>query len=205
MKSKLILSLVAVIAAVSVSANAQEGKTPGQVVLLDVAKVFRVNKEFDDGMKSIKAEAQTLKNEIEAKQKKLQEEAVKVANTFEVGTSERNQKEAQLEQEQTTLRTYARQKETDLLNREAQIYYTTYQKMQSKVAQFAQGNDIALVLRFDSEDMNPTNRADVIKGVNRAVVFHHYRDISKYIIQEMGPMTEEAIREASLKQGTQRN
>ena len=126
-----------------------------------------------------------------------------VANTFEVGTPERNQKEGQLEQEQTTLRTYARQKETDLLNREAQIYYNTYQKMQSVVSSFATENDIALVLRFDSADMNPTNRADVIKGVNRAVVFHHYRDISKYIIQNMGPMTEEAIREASLKQGTQ--
>ena len=182
------------VAVSSSSIHAQEKNNAGQVVLLDVAKVFRVNAEFEKAMSDIKAEAETLKRQIEAKQNDIRRRAADVAQ-FKVGTVERNQEEARLEQEQTALRTEARQQETDLLKREAQIYYNTYQKMQGVVSGFAQQNGISLVLRFDSGDIDPANRNEVINGVNRAVVFHHYRDITKYIIDQMGPRTQKAMAE----------
>ena len=189
-KSLLVALVAAVVSPVANLAVAQEGGG-GLVVVLDVAKVFKDNQTFESKMAAIKAEADGLKTQIEDQQKAIQAEAQQLA-AFEVGSSERNQLEAKLEQQQTTLRTKARQAEADLLTREAKIYYDTYQQMQQIVGSIAEQNGISLVIRFDSEEIDPLNRAEVIKGVNRAVVFHRQLDLTNMVIKTMNPGTAQA-------------
>ena len=165
------------------TANAQEVKS-GLVAILDVAKVFKENQGFDSQMKAIKGEADRLKAKITQEQEAIKTRAQQVTQ-YELGSAERNKLEAELEQEQTALRTKARQAEADLLNREARVYYETYQKMQSVVSSVASQNGISLVLRFDSEDIDPTNRGEVIKGVNRAVVYHRQLDLTRMVANAM--------------------
>lgn len=184
------LFLVAIAAVVTTQAanitSAQEAKA-GLVAILDVAKVFKENQEFDSQMKAIKAEAETLKGQITKQQEVIKARAQEVTQ-YELGSAERNKLELELEQQQTGLRTKARQAEADLLNREARIYFETYQKMQGIVSSVAAQNGISLVLRFDSEQIDPTNRAEVIKGVNRAVVYHRQLDLTKMVSTAMnGP------------------
>lgn len=184
------LFLVAIAAVVTTQAtqiaSAQEAQS-GLVAILDVAKVFKQNQEFDSQMKAIKAEAETLKGQITQQQDAIKASAQKVTE-YEIGSPNRNKMELELEQQQTALRTKARQAEANLLNREARIYYETYQKMQGIVSSVAAQNGISLVLRFDSEKIDPTNRAEVIKGVNRAVVYHRQLDLTKMVSNAMnGP------------------
>lgn len=197
MNNKLTFTIVAaiVVAGLGQVASAQDG---GLVAVLDVAKVFRVNKEFDDQMKLIKGEADQLKASIQSEQVKIQEDAKGVLQ-FEVGTDERNRRETEIEQRQAALRTRARQLEIDLLTREAKIYHKTYQKMKQVVSSAATQNGISLVLRFDSTEINPDNRAEVIKGVNRSVVFHDRLDLTSMVINQMGP----TVNMAELNNGTQ--
>ena len=169
-------------------ADAQENKSAGLVAVLDVAKVFKENQGFDAKMKAIKSEADTLKAQIQQQQEAIKSEAQQLSN-YEPGSPDRNQLEATLEQKQTALRTKARQAEADLLNREAKIYYDTYQEMQNVVAGLASQHGISLVLRFDSAAIDATNRAEVIKGVNRAVVFHRRLDLTNMVISQMNPST----------------
>ena len=185
--------LVALIATITLpltprSADAQENKSAGLVAVLDVAKVFKENQGFDSKMKAIKSEADTLKAQIQQQQDAIKNEAQQLSN-YEPGSPDRNQLEATLEQKQTALRTKARQAEADLLNREAKIYYDTYQEMQNVVAGLASQHGISLVLRFDSTAIDPTNRPEVIKGVNRAVVFHRRLDLTSMVIGKMNPST----------------
>lgn len=189
MNNKLTFALVVAIVATGFSqiASAQDG---GIVAVLDVAKVFRVNKSFDDQMKQIKGEADMLKTQIQQEQAKIQEDAQKVL-AYEIGTDERNQAETEIEQRQAKLRTRARQLEVDLLTREAKIYHRTYDQMKEVVASASKANGISLVLRFDSTPVNPENRAEVIKGVNRSVVFHDQLDLTSMVIKQMGPVTAE--------------
>lgn len=199
MNNKLTFAIVVAIVAAGFSqvASAQDG---GIVAVLDVAKVFRVNKSFDDQMKQIKSEADGLKTQIQQEQATIQEEAQKVL-AFEIGTDERNRAETEIEQRQAKLRTRARQLEVDLLTREAKIYHRTYEQMKEVVASASKNNGISLVLRFDSTPVNPENRAEVIKGVNRSVVFHDQLDLTSMVIKQMGPVTAEYT--ASLQnQGT---
>ena len=172
-------------------AGAQETKSAGLVAVLDVAKVFKENQNFEAKMKAIKAEADGLKAQIQQQQDAIKAEAQELGQ-YEPGSAERNQMEATLEQKQTALRTKARQAEADLLNREAKIYYDTYQQMQSVVSNLASQHGISLVLRFDSEPIEATNRPEVIKGVNRAVVFHRRLDLTNLVIGQMNPSVSQA-------------
>ena len=46
-------------------------------------------------------------------------------------------------------------------------------------------HNITMVLRFDSSPIDHKNRADVIKAVNRGVVFQKELDITDMVIQQM--------------------
>ena len=177
-------------------ANAQGEAKSGLVAVLDVAKVFKENEEFDAKMKAIKSEADTLKAQITQEQEAIKARAQQLGE-YEIGSPERNKMEATLEQQQAGLRTKARQAEADLLNREAGIYYETYQQMQSIVGGLASQHGISLVLRFDSEQIDPTNRTEVIKGVNRAVVYHRRLDLTTMVSKAMN------TRSAQIPSGTQ--
>lgn len=176
---------VAVTLLVAVPVSAQDGS--GLVVVLDVAKVFKVNQHFDSSLKAIQAEAEELKTKIQKDQQNLKSQADQVTQQFKPGTPEFQREETRLEQELAALRTTARQLESGLLKKEAQLYHDTYLKMQQVVGQIAEKHNIDLVLRFDSSQINPANRADVIKGVNRGVVFQKNLDITDMVIEQMGP------------------
>ena len=185
MKSQITFLVGIIAVAISCPVFAQDsGATNGIVAVLDVAEVFKGNGTFDQSMKNIKAQAEKLKVEIQGDQEKIQNDALSLRE-YEAGSPDRNRLEAELEQRQAALRTRARQSEQDLLNREAEIYFQTYSKMQSVVESIAKKYNISLVLRFDSAEIDKTSRPEVIKGVNRAVVYHHKLDLTTMVVKEM--------------------
>lgn len=183
--SKIVLSALVTVVALSVStASAQEAKQSGIVAVLDVAKVFKENRDFESKMQSIKSTADQLKSSIQQKQEAIKQEAGGLQQ-YEVGSAERNQMEAELVQKQAKLRTEAHQAEVDLLSKEARVYYETYQQMQSILSSLSTEYGISLVLRFDSEEVDANNRGEVIKGVNRAVVYQQGLDLTTMVIEKM--------------------
>jgi len=184
----LVASAVLAVSSFAPNAAAQDG---GIVAVLDVAKVFKVNKNFDSEMKLIKEQAESLKSQIQQQQEAIKAEAMKISN-FEAGSAERNKMEAEVEQKQAGLRTSARQAEADLLNREAKVYYDTYMTMQKVVGDLAAKHGISLVVRYDGGSVDPASRPEVIKAVNRSVVFHRDIDLTNMVINGMGPRVADA-------------
>lgn len=185
-------AVLSVAFALTTQANSQESSgTSGLVTVLDVAKVFEQYPAFKQKMDAIKSEADSLKQKITSDQEQIRQEAMKLQN-YEVGSPDRNQLERDLEHRQTDLRTQARQSEQDLLNREAIIYYETYKLMQEVVGSVAKENGISLVLRYDSTPIDKTNRAEVIKGVNRTVVYHKKLDLTSLVSERMNARTARA-------------
>ena len=189
MFKKTILALCVSMLAVSCceTTRAQDNQSAGWVVVLDVAKVFKANADFDTKMQTIRKQAESLQATFKQEQEAIGLDAQALQGQT-AASEARYQLEAQLEQRQTALKTKARQAEAELLAKEAQIYFDTYQKMQQVVTSIAQTNGIVLVLRFDSEAIDPANRGEVIKGVNRAIVFHKNLDITDEVIRIMGPV-----------------
>jgi Skp family chaperone for outer membrane proteins len=159
----------------------------GFVALLDVVRVFNENADHASRMERIRQQAESVKAHVEAELEKIRIDAQPL-QTMPQGTPERNALEGQLEQRQTGLKTQARQQEMDLLKEEATVYFQTWNRMQEVLTQVATQNKISLVLRFDSADIDAENRADVIKGVNRSVIYHDTSfDITGMVIELMGP------------------
>ena len=136
-------------AVVALSTSVVSAQEAGRVAILDVAKVFKANASFDARVKAIKAEADQLKAQITAEQDRIKAEVLELRG-MEAGP-QRNKMEADLEQQHTRLRTTTRQSETELLNREARVYFETYREMQAVVEAMAKEYGLSLVLRFDSE------------------------------------------------------
>ena len=180
-------AILAITAIVVFGASVATAQETGRVAILDVAKVFKENASFDAKVNAIKAEADQLKLQITAEQDRIKAEVMKLRG-MEAGPK-RNQMEADLEQQHTRLRTTTRQSESELLNREARVYFDTYREMQEVVEAAAKEYGLSLVLRFDSESIDPNNRNEVIQGVNRAVVFHRQLDLTSLISKQLNART----------------
>ncbi|MGI9515426.1 MAG: OmpH family outer membrane protein [Pirellulaceae bacterium] len=185
MKSSLILTaIVACVFALAGNLQAQETSNGGMVAVLDVAKVFEANALFNQRMDAIKAEAEQFKAQMEAEQQRLQQMAEQ-GKDYKPGSPELKQLEADVEAQAAQMRTKARQTNTDMLNREARIYYDTYTQMQQVVGGMSDQFGISLVIRFDSKSIDPENRGEVIQGVNRNVVYQKNLDLTTMVIEKM--------------------
>ncbi|MDG2012424.1 MAG: OmpH family outer membrane protein [Pirellulaceae bacterium] len=183
------LQILAIVACVfSLAGNLQAQENSGMVAVLDVAKVFEDNTVFTSRMDAIKQEATSFKAQMEQEQAQIQMEAEPLKD-LKPGSPEFNALQAALEQKTAGLRTKAQQTNTDLLSREARIYYDTYQQMQKTVAALATEYNISLIIRFDSQSIDPANRPDVIKGVNRNVVYQKNLDLTSLVISKMGSVS----------------
>ena len=170
-------------AVVALGASVVSAQETGRVAILDVAKVFKDNTSFGDKMAALKAEAERLKGQVTAEQDRIKVEVMKLRD-LKPGP-ERNKREADLEQQHTHLRTTTRQAESELLSQEARVYFDTYREMQAVVEAIAQANGFSLVLRFDSEDIDPNNQQSVKKGLNRSLVFHRKLDLTSLVSQQL--------------------
>ena len=170
-------------AVVALGASVVSAQETGRVAILDVAKVFKDNTSFGDKMAALKAEAERLKGQVTAEQDRIKVEVMKLRD-LKLGP-ERNKREADLEQQHTHLRTTTRQAESELLSQEARVYFDTYREMQAVVEAIAQANGLSLVLRFDSEDIDPNNQQSVKKGLNRSLVFHRKLDLTPLVSQQL--------------------
>lgn len=188
-----IFALVA--AAFTFSVSQLSAQDQGRVCVLDVAEVFKRHQGFEQEMEKIRNEAAQLKSSVEQKFMAMQREAEQVEQ-YQIGSKERNDMETKLMTQQATLQTQARQAEADLLTREARIYFQTYRQMESVVAEIATEYGISLVLRYDSAEMKQDDRADVIKGVNRSVVYQKGLDLTNMVSQKLNAVSGNASAQA---------
>jgi Skp family chaperone for outer membrane proteins len=77
----------------------------------------------------------------------------------------------------------ADQEQKSLMQEEANMYYQTYLEVQDAIETFARQYDIGLVLRFNGDKVDPALRQDIIRGINRPVVFQNSIDITPAVLQ----------------------
>ena len=180
MSSNIIKPVIfAVATVVSFSASVASAQESGRVAILDVAKVFKENKSFTTGpaligsadVSGMRLQADQLKKQITAERNALKKELMELQD--HPAGSTRDQKEAEIEQRQTRLRTSSWQSAAELINREARVYFDTYCEMQAVVEAVAKEFNISLVLRVDNQITDPNNRNEVIQNALGPPVVHH--------------------------------
>ena len=159
------------------------------VVVIDVAFIYKNHNRFNATMLDIKTDIEKFEAYVRKKQtdfKSLGE----ALGTYNAGSQEYKQKEEELARLQSDLQVEVGLKRKEFLQQEARVYFRVYKEIEQEVRIFAERNGIHLVLRYNKDDMKEDDRASVLQGVNKAVVFQQGRDITELILKALnqGPV-----------------
>lgn len=166
------------------------------VVVLDVGAVFKQHNRFEQQMEIMKKEVADFENYIRQERDRVVKlnESLKDYNP---GTPNYKQLEKQITQLQSDLQVEMQLKRRRFMEQEAKLYFNVYTEVKNAVAWFANEYGISLVLRYNSEDIDPSDRQSVLAGVNSPIVFQRELDITAHIIKK--------VNEGSLTPGVREN
>lgn len=142
-----------------------------KVAVVDVGLVFKNHPTFSQDLESLKAEADTFKEETRQLQTKLMEKA-NVLKNYQPDSPEFRQAETELAQESAALEVQQRSKLRNLMEREAKLHYDTYLQIKRAVSTYCEQRAIQLVIRHDSQPMDPEQPSTIMQKVNSKIVFH---------------------------------
>ena len=183
MKTSLWCALVlALVAFSSPVANAQgQAATGTRVAVIDISKVFKEHTLFNSKMEAMKKEVQQFQTRLQQEGQKVQQLQTQLKN-YVPGSAEYKGIEEEMLQLQANAGVKAAKQKKEFMQKEAKIYFDTYQDVLKIVDTFARQHGIAIVVRFNSDDIDPTNRQSVLEGVNRAVVIQIQSDITNPVL-----------------------
>lgn len=180
---KTLLPVVMMLLAVPTIAFSQEANSSGGIVaVLDVAKVFKEHSAFNARMEQLKAEVDQFDALMKQKSDELRLEIEGLKKQFETSSEQFKAGQADLARKDADMKIQANQKRQEILDKEAQLYLTTYEEIQRIVQELATKYNITLVLRYDSADIDQNDRASVIRGVNRPIIFQRNLDLTNHVL-----------------------
>lgn len=176
-------AMAAMAVTLSFSTSVAQAQNSGvNVALIDISAIFKSHSGFKAKTEALKAEVKAFENDVNERRKGLGKDNEKLS-TYKPGTAQHTALEKELANKLADLQVEADLKRKEVLEREAKIYYDTYQDVQNAVQTFARQHRIGLVLRYDSEKIDMSDRASVLRGVNRAIVFQDRIDITGEILK----------------------
>lgn len=185
------------------AATAAAPAAPKQVVVIDIAKVFKEFGAFNAQMESMKGEVDAYEEYLKSKQTELQA-LVEERGKFTANSDEYKAKDQQILQIQSQTSVEATTKRKEFMEREAQIYYAHYLIILRTIDEFAARNGITLVLRYNSDPIDPLNRQSIQQGVNNAIVFQRSCDITNFVIKTLNPQAAATAQGTIIPGGAQR-
>jgi len=155
---------------------AQQGGAAGgtraasDIALIDIGVIFKNHTLFKQRMADLQGDMeraeQTMKNEAD-RLRKLREQL----NSYRAGTPDYNDLEARIAKESADLNVRYQLQKKEFAKAEAKIYYNVYQEVQQEVDAYAQANGIAAVLKFSSEASDPEKPDEVLRDLNKPVIW----------------------------------
>ena len=127
------------------------------VAIVDVAKVFKEARDFNQKMQSIKLQIADFERDIKAKR------------------GENSQPSSSFDAE-------IKEKKAAFLSDEAQAYAETYRAIEKAVQGICRERGIGVVIRASTEAMDPNDRSSVLQTVNRPIVYTAAPDLTADVI-----------------------
>jgi Skp family chaperone for outer membrane proteins len=164
------------------------------VAVIDLDAVFRDNLQLKTQLDKLKADMQEAEATVRAERKKIETLAEQL-KTLKPGSPDYEAMEKRFASMNADIQVKMRQKSRELLEREAQLRYDTYQHVLAAVSSFADQYNIQLVIRFSREEIDPTTPRSVQMGLARPIVYQRQLDITDHIVRLVnGPNTDSARR-----------
>ena len=158
------------------------------VAVIDVAQIFKKHNRFNAAMQDIKKDIEDFDTFVRGEQTKMKTLAEQL-QSFKAGSLEYKQKEEEIARMTSEMQVKIGLKRKEFLEQEARVYYHVYKEIEQSVHTFALRNRIGLVMRYNGDEMKEDDRASVLQGVNRAVVYQQGLDITSFILEDLNKGT----------------
>ncbi len=175
------LGLIASVPAQAQQNSAGANATRFGVAVVDVPYIFKNYQAFDTKMKALKTEKESVDESLKGERDSIQNKE-KEKGQYNAGSPEFRQADEDIARLKAEFTLKLQRAQKDIIEKEAKVYYQTYIEVNNAVSYFAQQNNIGLVLRFNGEQVDPNRREDVLRGINKPVVFQNNVDITPDIL-----------------------
>lgn len=163
-------------------ANQSTTQAQTKVAIVDVGLIFKNHPEFSQSLATLKQQAEGFQQTALQAQQALMKKA-EVLKQYKPGSAEFKSAESALAQESASMEVDQRDKMRQLMEMEAKLHFDTYAEVNQLIGQLSEAQNIQLVLRYNSQEMDPKNPASVMQRVNGSVVYHNANnDITNVII-----------------------
>ncbi|MGI9457023.1 MAG: OmpH family outer membrane protein [Aeoliella sp.] len=151
------------------------------IAVVDISYIFKEHKSFLATMDNMKQEMQGLEQTLKSKREGIaqMEEAHK---KLDAGSADYKKADDDLAAAKAKFNLEMDRLRKDLMERESKVYFQTYQQVNYAIANYAKERKIGLVLRFNGDQPDPNNRNDILKWINKPVVFENNIDITRDIL-----------------------
>jgi Skp family chaperone for outer membrane proteins len=161
----------------------QNAATHG-VAVVDISYIFKNHARFKAAMEGMRKEMESIEAQLKAKRDEIAKVEAK-RNSFTVNSPEYKQADEQLAREMAEFNLEMTRLRKDFLDREAKEYYKTYQEIVDAVGQYTIRHNIGLVIRFNADPVDPNRREDVLREINKPVVFQNRIDITGEVLRAL--------------------
>ena len=154
------------------------------VAVIDIGQVFDKHPQFQAQMQNLKKQVEELDAFLRGEQKRMITMRDDL-QSYAAGSPQYKAKEEEMAHLQSDLQVKMALQRKDFVEKEARVYFDTYNEVYTIISEVADRNGIGLVLRFNSEEMKPEDRSSVLNGVNRAVVFQRNLNVTNMVVAEV--------------------
>jgi Skp family chaperone for outer membrane proteins len=151
------------------------------IAVVDISYIFKKHARFRDTMESMKKEMDSVETTLKADRDEIAGKE-KQRDAYNVGSAEYKRIDEEVARMMAEFNLKMTKLRKDFLDREAKTYYQTYVEISDAVSYYAKHHDIGLVIRFNGEPVDPNRREEVLKEINKEVVFQNQVDITPDVL-----------------------
>ena len=189
MKNKRWIAAFFACLAITTFANASSSIAQTKVAIVDIGLIFKSHPEFTQRLAALKQEADQFQTAALQQQQQLVQKA-EILKQYTPGSPDYKSAETQLAQQSAAMEVEQRDKMRLLMQQEAQLHFQTYTEINNLVSTYCESSGIQLVLRHNSQDMDPKIPATVMQRVNGSVIYHNPgNDITQPIIARIAQLS----------------
>jgi Skp family chaperone for outer membrane proteins len=178
---------VALLGVVTTSSTAQAQNAYGanaqkyHIAVVDVSYIFKNHARHQQMIQSMKTEMTTTEAELKADGERIRQKEEQ-RNTFQAGSKEYKDLDEQLASDVAQFKLKMDRLRKSFMEREATMYYAAYGDVSNIIQDYAVRHDIAIVIRYNGDKADPNRREDVLREINKTVMFQNQIDITPDIL-----------------------
>ncbi len=163
---------------------------PTRIALIDMAQVFKEYSEFERLREELKGEialSEKLAKAMAEQIKGLQEQLKNLPKNSDDYADQENK----IQKLSGEFETFRRNTQRIILQKESAIYREIYDEVSTEVEKYAAQHKLDLVLRFNADPLPDNDPQELIKSMNRQVVFQRGLDITNPILETLNAKLKE--------------